>query len=213
MPSPSHEQVPQVCSDNFVLALLCKHFPLIENPIFKSAAQKKMVRMSIERIQNFVAVMSTGGGKSLSWLLPAWLDNNMMTVIIILHSAFLDNHICAAGGSSTGEWSKFSRVKYDLGEYLESAWKISLNLDYVRKNCGKGDIPCHFPTRHILTSLLCEKPFFHWTVSTPDVLPETKLVFLALESPTTEQFQQFLRENGKHIAHSILDEGHEILTM
>ncbi|KIJ31750.1 hypothetical protein M422DRAFT_266500 [Sphaerobolus stellatus SS14] len=70
-PSPSNAQVPQVCSDIFLLALLQKHFPRIENPIFKSAAQTKMVRMSLERIQNFVAVMSTGGGKSLSWVLPA----------------------------------------------------------------------------------------------------------------------------------------------
>ncbi|KIJ31745.1 hypothetical protein M422DRAFT_53228 [Sphaerobolus stellatus SS14] len=88
----------QLCSDGVLVTLLQKHFIHINNPTFKSGLQMQMVRMAVERKKSFVTVMSTGSGKSLCWLLPAWLDDNMITFIVVPHTSLLDNHIRTAQG-------------------------------------------------------------------------------------------------------------------
>ncbi|KIJ40813.1 hypothetical protein M422DRAFT_256246 [Sphaerobolus stellatus SS14] len=73
----------QACSDELLYTLLKKHFPSNPNPRFKSSEQKLLCKMAIERSENVVAIMSTGSGKSLSWLLPARLEDRMMMVVIV----------------------------------------------------------------------------------------------------------------------------------
>ncbi|KIJ31229.1 hypothetical protein M422DRAFT_53497 [Sphaerobolus stellatus SS14] len=90
----------QVCSDELLYTLLKKHFPSDPNPRFKSSEQKLLCKMAIERSENVVAIMSTGSGKSLSWLLPARLEDKMMTVVIVPHSSLLLDHLRTAKEAS-----------------------------------------------------------------------------------------------------------------
>ena len=53
-----------------LLAALASQFPHCPNPTFKSPAQHEMCMLSVAREINFIAVLPTGGGKSLSWMLP-----------------------------------------------------------------------------------------------------------------------------------------------
>ncbi|KIJ33253.1 hypothetical protein M422DRAFT_52487 [Sphaerobolus stellatus SS14] len=83
-------------SDGILFDLLKKQYPCIQYPTFKSPAQHMMAKMSVERKKNFVVIMPTGSGKSLSWMLPAWIQDDKMTAIIVPHSSLLNNHIHAA---------------------------------------------------------------------------------------------------------------------
>ncbi|KAK0484091.1 P-loop containing nucleoside triphosphate hydrolase protein, partial [Armillaria luteobubalina] len=78
---------------------LVQLFPNIPNPQFKSNIQQDVVKLSYQWLENFVAVMPTGGGKSLSWLLPAVLDPpDAITFVIIPNcDLLLDQmaHTCA----------------------------------------------------------------------------------------------------------------------
>ena len=76
-------------------SLLRLHFPLLPSPSFKSIYQETAVRLSVEHQDSFVAVLPTGGGKSLTYTLPAFnpKEEGYRSYIIIpnraLYSIFL----------------------------------------------------------------------------------------------------------------------------
>ena len=76
-------------------ALLCLHFPLVPSPTFKSPHQAQAVRLSVERQQSFVAVLPTGGGKSLTFTLPAFNPKEVgfRSYIIVPNRALLEDQI------------------------------------------------------------------------------------------------------------------------
>lgn len=63
---------------------LVQLFPDTHNPQFKSEVQREVVKLSYQRTDNFVAVMPTGSGKSLAWLLPAILDRQGDITFVII---------------------------------------------------------------------------------------------------------------------------------
>jgi hypothetical protein len=76
-------------------AMLRRHFPHYPDPTFKSPQQKQAVRLSVERQQNFVAVLPTGGGKSLTYTLPTFnpKEEGYRSYIIVPSRALLQDQI------------------------------------------------------------------------------------------------------------------------
>jgi hypothetical protein len=76
-------------------ALLRLHFPLVPSPTFKSLHQEQAVRLAAEREQSFVAVLPTGGGKSMTYTLPAFnpKEAGYRSYIIIPSRALLKDQI------------------------------------------------------------------------------------------------------------------------
>ena len=90
-PLVGHQGVAQ----NMLDALLHLHFPHIPNPTFKSPQQEKAVRLAVEGQDSFVAVLPTGGGKSLTYTLPAFnpKEKNYRSYIIIPNRALLTDQM------------------------------------------------------------------------------------------------------------------------
>ena len=76
-------------------ALLRLHFPHYPDPTFKSPQQEQAVRLSVERQRSFVAVLPTGGGKSLTYTLPSFnpKEEGYRSYIIVPSRALLDDQI------------------------------------------------------------------------------------------------------------------------
>jgi hypothetical protein len=86
-----HKDVTQKILD----ALLPLHFPHTPNPTFKSLYQEQAVRLAVERQESFVAVLPTGGGKSLTYTLPAFnpKEKGYRSYIIIPNRALLKDQM------------------------------------------------------------------------------------------------------------------------
>ena len=50
---------------------------------FKSEEQAKAVQTALEGEQDMLAILPTGGGKSLVFQLPAWAEKHETTVVIV----------------------------------------------------------------------------------------------------------------------------------
>ena len=74
-------------------ALLRLHFPHIPSPAFKSSYQEEAVRLAVEGRENFVAVLPTGGGKSLTYTLPSFnpKEEGFRSYIIVPNRALLQD--------------------------------------------------------------------------------------------------------------------------
>jgi len=72
-------------------SLLKKQFPHIPNPEFKSLQQRELVVKMLERNESIVAILPTGGGKSLAIMLPSWAEEGLSTIVIVPNKALLDN--------------------------------------------------------------------------------------------------------------------------
>lgn len=73
------------------LQLLSRLFPDNPDVSFRSEEQHQMVTLSLSRERSFVAILPTGGGKSLVFLLPALEEINKYTLVIIPNKALLDD--------------------------------------------------------------------------------------------------------------------------
>jgi Superfamily II DNA helicase len=71
------------------LKLLQKLFPANPYPQFRSSEQRQVVRLALERQRNFVGIIPTGGGKSLVFLLPALLEDDTITLVVVPSRALL----------------------------------------------------------------------------------------------------------------------------
>jgi len=99
---PSNQIQPCTCADPHkfdqgdeavLLAALASQFPDCPNPTFKSPAQHEMCMLSVTQEINFIAVLLTGGGKSLSWMLPTCIENDSLTLVVILNCALLQDQL------------------------------------------------------------------------------------------------------------------------
>jgi hypothetical protein len=82
-------------TSEMMTALLRQQFPLVPSPTFKSIYQEQAVRLAVEREQSFVAVLPTGGGKSLTYTLPAFnpKEAGYRSYIVIPNRALLQDQI------------------------------------------------------------------------------------------------------------------------
>ena len=87
--APSSDNVAQVDAKTF--SGLQHFFP--HNPGFKSIEQGQAVQISTTREQNLLAILATGGGKSLIWQIPVWLESasKMTTVVFAPLTTLLDD--------------------------------------------------------------------------------------------------------------------------
>ena len=88
------DPLPSVTSE-MMDTLLRQHFPHIPKPIFKSTHQEKAVQLAVEGKQSFVAVLPTGGGKSLTYTLPAFnpKEAGYRSYVIVPNRALLKDQI------------------------------------------------------------------------------------------------------------------------
>jgi hypothetical protein len=93
--SPQASSITKRVTSEMLVALLRRQFPIVPSPTFKSIYQEQAVRLSVEREQSFVAVLPTGGGKSLTYTLPAFNPKEVgyRSYIIIPNRALLKDQI------------------------------------------------------------------------------------------------------------------------
>ncbi|KAF8057949.1 P-loop containing nucleoside triphosphate hydrolase protein, partial [Lyophyllum atratum] len=80
---------PQLSSEH----LLRQLFRDNPSPKFKSTQQQEMVELAVSRERNFVAVLPTGGGKSLVWMLPALQERGFLTFVVSPNKALLADQL------------------------------------------------------------------------------------------------------------------------
>jgi hypothetical protein len=92
--------------------LLKKHFPNTDNPQFKTEMQMQGVELAMARLENFVAVMPTGSGKSLLFTLPPFNESGFQTYVIIPNKALLvdQDEKAKRVGLSTTKWTAENRM-------------------------------------------------------------------------------------------------------
>ena len=75
--------------------MLHRHFPHVPSPTFKSTYQAQAVQLAVECKQSFVAVLPTGGGKSLTYTLPCFnpKEDGYRSYVIIPNRALLTDQI------------------------------------------------------------------------------------------------------------------------
>ena len=78
---------------DYLYGLLSKHFPDKANARFKSSAQMETVEMALARKENFVAVLPTGGGKSLIFTLPPFNEPQFTTYVIVPNKSLLQDQL------------------------------------------------------------------------------------------------------------------------
>ncbi|PPR05282.1 hypothetical protein CVT26_011477 [Gymnopilus dilepis] len=85
----------QIEARNYLEGLLQMHFPDLDHPKFKSIEQLRAAELAVERKQNFVAVLPTGGGKSLLFTLPPFNESGkegvFQTAVIIPNKSLLED--------------------------------------------------------------------------------------------------------------------------
>lgn len=113
--------------------LLCRHFPHIPNPTFKSTYQEKAVQLAVEGKESFVAVLPTGGGKSLTYTLPTFnpKEAGYRSYVIIPNRALLKDQIeCSTAIGLRVHWWTAGNSKVEEGTQIvflamESATSLS----------------------------------------------------------------------------------------
>jgi hypothetical protein len=95
IPEPSLPAPVDESSKDILDALLHLHFPLHSAPTFKSSQQAQAARLAVERQHSFVAVLPTGGGKSITYTLPAFnpKEAGYRSYIIVPNRALLEDQI------------------------------------------------------------------------------------------------------------------------
>jgi hypothetical protein len=94
LPFTNDEEVshsPSVSQELDSLALL-RELLSNDTAIFKSQGQKRIVDVALAGDQNLIAVMRTGGGKSMSYMIPAYADQQSghgMTIVVIPNKVLL----------------------------------------------------------------------------------------------------------------------------
>ncbi|KAF8869304.1 hypothetical protein BD779DRAFT_1739474, partial [Infundibulicybe gibba] len=76
--------------------LLQQLFPKIHQPTFKSIQQQQLVELALQRNDNFLGILPTGGGKSLVYLLPSLHETDMITIVISPNKALLTDQLSKA---------------------------------------------------------------------------------------------------------------------
>lgn len=92
-PNPSSPSglfpTPSSSKQSTTLDLLRQFYPDKTVRTFRSPQQEELVRLSLERSCNLICILPTGGGKSLSFLLPALIEEDLLTVVIISNRSLL----------------------------------------------------------------------------------------------------------------------------
>ncbi|KAF7424933.1 ATP-dependent DNA helicase sgs1 [Pleurotus ostreatus] len=88
---------PSVNEPGYALDLLRKFF---KNPTaeFKSPGQRNIVKHALALENNFVGILPTGGGKSLSYLLPVFKEQHLgyKTIVVVPNKALLQDQLVKA---------------------------------------------------------------------------------------------------------------------
>ena len=90
---PDSSHPPTIVQEKNSLALL-RELLSNNNATFKSPVQKRVIDAALAGQQNLIAVMPTGGGKSMSYMIPAYADQlsgHGMTIAVIPNKALLSD--------------------------------------------------------------------------------------------------------------------------
>lgn len=140
-----------------LLQLLQLQFPKIANPRFKSPHQQKVVEMSLARSENFIAVLPTGGGKSLAFTLPPLVEDDLTTYVVVPNKALLEDHLirCKKLGIQASRWTSGSRTENDLGHIKFLAVESAVCSAFARQ------VPFSF----VITTIFMTLGFRYWHAS------------------------------------------------
>ena len=86
------------------------------NARFKSSEQAKAVRCILRRKKDCLVILPTGGGKSLMFQLPVYMEKTLTTVVVIPFVALLEEMLekCQELGLNCQEWKKVKREEMEI---------------------------------------------------------------------------------------------------
>jgi superfamily II DNA helicase RecQ len=112
-----------------------------------------MVEMALERREHFVVVLPTGGGKSLSWLIPAKMERDTVTVVVVPYKSLLQQHmqnaqsfgIACCQWTAKGNYTNGSKILFLAAEsvgcltfikyVITSTWEYTNHTDHRMLCC------------------------------------------------------------------------------
>ena len=82
---------------------------------FKSIEQEQAVEMAVKREHDVLVILPTGGGKSLIFMLLAWLENDRTTIVIVPFIALMEDMMerCLDMGLSCQIWRESKQLSND----------------------------------------------------------------------------------------------------
>ena len=117
-------------------ALLSLHFPHIPSPSFKSFHQAHAVRLAVECQESFIAILPTGGGKSLTYTLPTFnpKEAGYRSYIIVPNRALLQDQIdrSKAIGLRTHWWTAQNSVVDDETQLVFLAMESATSQSFKK---------------------------------------------------------------------------------
>jgi superfamily II DNA helicase RecQ len=96
-----------VFNNDQALNLLRQLLPNQPDATFLTPQQREMVMRSLQRERSFVGILPTGGGKSLTFLIPALAEEDYLTLVAIPNKALLNYmlHKTQDLGIPTCQWT------------------------------------------------------------------------------------------------------------
>jgi len=96
-----------------------------DNSTFNSKSQRRLVDIALGCEENVVAIIPTGGGKSVTWLIPALLETDIVTAVVIPFKALLLEQLSVAKsyGIPTHQWT--------ASDYLENGVKQDVRVLFL----------------------------------------------------------------------------------
>jgi superfamily II DNA helicase RecQ len=79
-------------SDSYLLQLLRRALNKCDAE-FTCPQQRDLIRHVLTHERNLVAVLPTGSGKSMAWLIPSIIPSEKTSVVIVPHQSLLHDHI------------------------------------------------------------------------------------------------------------------------
>ena len=94
--------------------LLQQLYPNQPNVNFKSLQQRQIVEEALACERNFIGVLPTGGGKSLTFLLPVLQEEDSKTLVVIPNRALLNDmlHRCQELNLAACQWKATMTIIY-----------------------------------------------------------------------------------------------------
>jgi superfamily II DNA helicase RecQ len=102
------------------------------NAEFRCKTQESMLQLAADRQKNFIAILGTGGGKSIVWdVLSTTIETHKTTLVVAPYFALVADQIATrqAQGRSVGKWTatqagkwaKTPSIVYVIPEAIDSA--------------------------------------------------------------------------------------------
>lgn len=120
--------MPGDADESFSILRHLRRFYQDQTAMFKSIHQARALELILKRDQDLLVVLPTGGGKSLLFMLPAFIETKLMTVVVVPLVALTEDLLnrCVQSGISCEVWN--GRFITEMGANYPSLLFVSCEI-------------------------------------------------------------------------------------